>query len=271
MPHPAESDLPSPASYDTNQSDVVIDNITGLMWEREASASQPYEDAASYCGELVLGGFCDWRLPTRIELVSLVDFTSASPAMDGAFSNDAEISFSFSSSVAEREGLRWSLAYTDGATMSQGGERSARCVRTHQADKEPETRYVFEGQDEQETVTDLGTGLVWQRRGGQETYSFADAPAYCATVNLPGEGWRVPSMKELQTIVDETQIEASVLVDAQVFPDVSTAQSHFWTSTLDISHDESAWFVRFDTGRAIPLSRQITYDINSELHVRCVR
>src|SRR5690606_9676068 len=128
-----------------------------------------------------------------------------------------------------------------------------------------------EGQGAQETVTDMGTGLVWQRRLGETRHSFADAPTYCAAVDLPGEGWRAPSMKELQTIVDEAQLDEPVLVDAQVFPGVPALQSDFWTSTLDTSHDESAWFVPFSSGRAIPLSRQITYLIDSELYVRCVR
>src|SRR5690606_34797912 len=227
MPHPVESGLPHPASYDTSQPDVVVDNVTGLMWQREPSESQPYEDAASYCGDLATGGFCDWRLPTRIELVSLVDFTRENPAIDPVFLMPESGALLSSSESSTSESQRRVVILVDGSIGGRS-DGSALCVRTHQANPAPEPRYVFEGQGAQETVTDMGTGLVWQRRLGETRHSFADAPTYCAAVDLPGEGWRAPSMKELQTIVDETQLDEPVLVDAQVFPGVPALQSDFW-------------------------------------------
>jgi hypothetical protein len=38
-----------------------------------------WDDAKTYCADSTHGGYDDWRLPTAIELVSLVDFTIASP------------------------------------------------------------------------------------------------------------------------------------------------------------------------------------------------
>src|SRR5690606_8866891 len=113
MPHPAESGLPNPVSYDTSQVDIVIDNVTGLMWQREPSQSQPYEDAASYCAELAVGGFCDWRLPTRIELVSLVDSERSLPAIDPEFSvpNFARL---LSSSETQTEDSYWVISAPSG-------------------------------------------------------------------------------------------------------------------------------------------------------------
>lgn len=37
-----------------------------------------YVEGETYCANLSLGGQSDWRVPTRIELVSLVDYTVAS-------------------------------------------------------------------------------------------------------------------------------------------------------------------------------------------------
>jgi hypothetical protein len=60
--------------------DTVTDNLTGLMWTRNANHGQLKWDAAGgspaidYCSNLVLGGYDDWRLPNVRELQSLVHY-----------------------------------------------------------------------------------------------------------------------------------------------------------------------------------------------------
>ena len=45
----------------------------GLEWEKSAySNSRSWEEAATYCNNLKLGGHYDWRLPTKDELKKLV-------------------------------------------------------------------------------------------------------------------------------------------------------------------------------------------------------
>lgn len=54
--------------------DTVTDVVTGLTWQRSRSiAMKSWAAARSDCEALSLGGFDDWRLPTRVELVSLLD------------------------------------------------------------------------------------------------------------------------------------------------------------------------------------------------------
>ncbi|WP_437593371.1 DUF1566 domain-containing protein [Sorangium sp. So ce1000] len=65
MPNPAGSGLPNPASYTDVGGGVVRDNVTCLEWqETPPSEAYTWEQAISYCDELTLGGFSDWRLPT---------------------------------------------------------------------------------------------------------------------------------------------------------------------------------------------------------------
>ena len=54
------------------------------MWQQAAAPSTyTWEQAKAYCPTLTLAGHSDWRLPTRIELVSLVDFGRSAPAISG--------------------------------------------------------------------------------------------------------------------------------------------------------------------------------------------
>ncbi|MFR9619814.1 MAG: DUF1566 domain-containing protein [Rikenellaceae bacterium] len=53
------------------------------------------------------------------------------------------------------------------------------------------------------TVTDLNTGLTWQQTPPSQGMSWAEAQAYCDSLNLAGHGdWRLPTAKELYSISD---------------------------------------------------------------------
>jgi hypothetical protein len=82
-----------------------------------------------------------------------------------------------------------------------------------------------------ETVTDTQTGLVWQRQVGANGLTFSAADAICANLSLAGkDDWRVPSMKELHTLIDYSVGPGKAAIDEAVFP--STPSAQFWTATL---------------------------------------
>lgn len=57
-----------------NIDEIVIENSTRLTWQDNAavlSNNRNWNNAVIYCDLLVLGGFTDWRLPTRTELESI--------------------------------------------------------------------------------------------------------------------------------------------------------------------------------------------------------
>ena len=73
-------------------SDMVQDNNTGLIWQRYENPSTYYWYQASgtyhatynptsqnVCGSLILGGFSDWRLPSKKELITIVDYSIPYP------------------------------------------------------------------------------------------------------------------------------------------------------------------------------------------------
>ena len=68
---------PSPDFVD-NKNGTVSDVNTGLMWQKATQQPDDWHEAMQYCEGLVLGGYDDWRLPTKNELYSLVSFDWAS-------------------------------------------------------------------------------------------------------------------------------------------------------------------------------------------------
>jgi len=127
----AYADAP-PGRYMFPTPDTVYDTHTKLTWQRVADSnyfSQP--DAQSHCASLALdnGG---WRLPTRAELLTLVDPTRYAPAIDvHAFTDASTSGFWTATRFVPRAGYGWIVGFNIGE--SNGFEStsmwSARCVR----------------------------------------------------------------------------------------------------------------------------------------------
>lgn len=69
---------PSSKRY-TISKDTLLDTKTKLIWQRATSDKKyNWQDAQSYCQNLKLGGLSSgWRLPTKEELLSIVDKSSS--------------------------------------------------------------------------------------------------------------------------------------------------------------------------------------------------
>ncbi len=258
MPNPASSGLPNPASY-TVGAGFVTDNVTKLVWEQPISAgtfTQP--NAIKHCADK--GG--GWRLPTMVELYSLVDFTKLDPRLDNAVFPDTPDAAFWTSSA--RAGEAWYVsnfeAYASGDVPASVPYR-VRCVRSAALRCYPVPRFITSAID----VVDGKTGLLWTRGMAMaERRTWAEAKAYCATL-----GFRLPSVKELVTIIDFTK--SAPAIDTAVF--LGPYAEDFWTSSEVAGQPSSAWVVRFRGGdlggdfNAGPGSGTKTYPSL----VRCVR
>jgi hypothetical protein len=60
--------------YKDNGDGTVTDASTGLMWQQDGLTNKSWEQALSYCENLSLAGYSDWRLPTVKELRSLKNY-----------------------------------------------------------------------------------------------------------------------------------------------------------------------------------------------------
>lgn len=142
--------------------------------------------------------------------------------------------------------IRWSrwIALV-GATGGTIVLAAAGALRSGAHADAPAGRYVVSA----ETILDTQTQLVWQRTppASPATRIWASALAYCATGSgLPGAGWRLPTIKELQTLVDERATMPPLIDPA--FAGAVAAQ--YWSSTPHVVYNDDAWLVDFTTGAA---------------------
>jgi len=115
-------------------------------------------------------------------------------------------------------------------------------------------------------VTDTVTGLEWQDNYSDngdavKRTSWSGAIAYCESLTFDGGGWRLPNIRELNTIVDLSQINPSI---SSVFQ--FTEAEYYWSSTTYTGKHTLAWYVNFRYG-----NYNASYDKGNSFYVRCVR
>ncbi len=122
-------------SYDTATAGVVIDKISDLTWRQTSAQAMPYPDAEAYCSGLQGG----WRLPSRIELVTLLDLErpAANPKINAAF-NAFAVEYWTSSEVRPlptdpESRLHWTVDFKNGGlaktAVNGTGLAAVRCIK----------------------------------------------------------------------------------------------------------------------------------------------
>ena len=148
----------NPLSYTDNGNGTVTDNNTGLMWQKCSvgqsnnstcsgtattytwfRASGTYDASynslsQSVCGDLRVGSYSGWRLPTKKELMSIVDYSipDPGPTIVGAYFPNTVSSYYWSSTTAaDYPNGAWDVYFPNGYVVYYGkdGHYYVRCVR----------------------------------------------------------------------------------------------------------------------------------------------
>src|SRR6185369_11014973 len=151
-----------------------------LVWEKAPDATQGLWQANSdHCASLVtsnFAGYSDWRLPTRVEMASIVDFARTGDAIDTtAFPREPSGYYRTASDWYETitgqssSGFAWiygmSSGFTSNAYAKGTSNAYVRCVRGNGAGEAqnvlvaPANQYAVAAGE----VTENYTGLVWQQ------------------------------------------------------------------------------------------------------------
>jgi hypothetical protein len=240
---------------------TLTDEITELVWQL-APPLEPLTqaEAETYCEELELAGETDWRLPTRREYVSLLDEgKGAGYALPAAIPFSSTGTCWTSSESGVTPGLFFVVNDEEGTwnVVVEESPYAARCVRGAALDAALETGAGV--------VTDTGSSLTWhETEEAAEPRTWQEALEYCEALSVAGkDDWRLPNIKELATLVDESVMAAPVL--AAAFG--SEAARKYWSSTPagQFLTDQAVLGLDTDFGSSVSI------DMNETSAARCVR
>ncbi|KJR41397.1 protein of unknown function DUF1566 [Candidatus Magnetoovum chiemensis] len=109
----------------------------------------------------------------------------------------------------------------------------------------------YEFNSSETVVKDLNTGLMWQQdnavqSGADYQFTWQEALSYCESLSLAGySDWRLPNVKELQSIVDYTNSDPAIDTSVFTFNETSGAVSYFWSSTTDLTQPKFDDYICF--------------------------
>jgi len=275
-------------NYTDNGDGTVSDNVTGLMWQQtpEENASSPqgggysYVEAETYCESLELAGYDDWHMPITKELFSISNFSEGWPYLDTTY-------FDIAGTSVSKDEQYWTELYV--GTTTEGQENAAFGVNhgTGHIKAYPALvsgqrgNYVravrgnssygindFEDNDDG-TVTDHATGLMWEQADDGSGMDWEDALIYAESATTGNyDDWRLPNIKELQSIADYTHSPSAGdaddlgpaintdFFDITALPsgttDYDPDYGYFWSSTSAYFGGDSreyyyAWYMAFGT------------------------
>ncbi len=206
-------------SYTDNGDGTVIDTVTGLVWQQTPdSGNYSWDQAQAYCESLSLADRDDWRMPSLKELFSISDFSTGWPYLDQTYFDLA------STGSISKDEQYWASDYYVGHTAEGGYDAAfgvnhatghikaypalvtgpmAKHVRCVCGDEYGVNDFVDNGDG---TITDEATGLMWMQDDSGEGMDWEHALAWAQEKNaenyLGYSDWRLPNVKELQSIVD---------------------------------------------------------------------
>lgn len=254
--------------------EIARDLVTQLEWQRQVSQQAiSIDDAAAQCESLELDGR-GWRLPTRMELLSIVDYSRASPAINtqvfpntpsGAFSHTPSIDVAPLTEADPYDTIDFAEGTlsgydSEGRSLITGREQFVRCTRVGRSSV-PVGQHYDVGPA---TVLDRITGLRWARvpslpctRNGGCTVTtvlprHVVNAQYCDDLEADGyDDFRLPTLHELLSLFPPRKYGFTHLrIDEDAFPSDAddTFDPMFDTSTTVASMPDLTWSVSFSSG-----------------------
>ena len=233
-------------SYTNNNNGTITDNVSGLMWQQADGGEMTIETALTYADNLVFGGFSDWRLPTPSESFSILNHQNNMPAMNSTYFTASQAQYWWTNTYQIGDNTKvWTTNSGGGIgnkpkseTISAGGtfRYHARCVRDVATPTVIANHFTDNNNG---TITDNLTQLIWQKVPNTAALTWENAIAYAEGLSLAtATDWRLPNVKELQSLNDETKSNPSV--NTTYFATIGV--KNYWSSTSLPNQITESWF-----------------------------
>ncbi len=134
----------NPMSFADNGDGTIFDNVTGLTWQKcpmgqsgldcatGSAGAYDWASAGTACSNLNLAG-AGWRLPSRMELLTIVDYGISNPAINTAYFPNTQTVNPYWSSAAYAPNIStaWYVHFSNGHTNYYDKTNTfyVRCVR----------------------------------------------------------------------------------------------------------------------------------------------
>ena len=250
--------------YTNNGDDTVRDNFTGLIWQdsgfvADENQRRTLAEGITYCNNLSLANYNDWRLPNVDELLQITDKDRYDPAIDtSAFQHIAS-------------GVYWFddiyNSYNKGVNFYDGDEvvyspdniNFVRCVRG----TNPTANFTLS--ESQNIVIDNNTHKEWQNSDevGLIYFTWSEAIEYCERLVLDDKSdWRVPKINEIYYILNRD--DSSLNNYYSLFKSHESTQGYWGVETYQ-PNSVNSWVLYFGNGDSF-ITAKDTYQ-----SVRCIR
>jgi len=280
---------------------MVRDNVTRLIWEMKtkmdgvknysdphdvdntytwynsasiqdpgvSGANTDTQDFIDMLNYARFGGYSDWRLPAAHELISIYSMKEDKPAINTTFFPNTMLKHYWSATdTPEFDNRAYATIYDNnwsfGGTCNydKGSPYCARAVRG----VGPTNQFIT---NSNYTVFDITTQLLWQKTplfiGTSQKNVWDQAINYCETLFLDDHAdWRLPTIRELFSIVDYLHDDNSSKIDCNFFTDCSS--DFFYSSTHNDNSD-----LPNAMGLLMIWGVQGVYENSSHSYCRCVR
>ncbi|MBF0371559.1 MAG: DUF1566 domain-containing protein [Magnetococcales bacterium] len=295
---------PDPRFTD-NGDTTVTDNLTGLIWMQNANcwgSTDWYEalvlvarlNSGSESCDGYGGGHADWRLPSLLELESLLDMAEYGPALpaDHPFTAAQSSLYWSGTTGVDDTSAAWYVFFRSGYIHTLGKSSSlnvwpvrgetdpdalAPVPRTGQTTSYavgddgdlqtglawPEPRFADNGDG---SITDNMTGLIWMENANcWGSYDWYDSLNLVAGLNAGTEScdgyggghddWRLPTRRELQSLADRER-HTPPLPAGHPFHGITG--DGFCSSTTYANFSNETWHVHLNNNGSVHTNAKIT-------------